>query len=54
MNGHPSPARVFLLAPLFSPAVVCAARRVASLVIARFTYDTMSLPAGAVMLFNRA
>jgi hypothetical protein len=49
-----SEPRVFLLAPLFSPAVLCAARRVASLGVACFTYDTMSLPAGVVMLFNRA
>jgi hypothetical protein len=48
-----SEPRVFLLAPLFSPAVLGAARRVASLGIACFTYETMSLPAGVVMIFNR-
>jgi len=47
-----SEPRVFLIAPRFSPAMLCAVRRVAPLRIACVTYNTAPLPAGAGMFFN--
>jgi hypothetical protein len=47
-----SDPRVFLLAPRFSPVVLCAVRRVMPLRIACFTYHTAPLLAGTGMFFN--
>jgi hypothetical protein len=45
--------RLFLLAPSFSPVMLCAVRRVAPLRIACIAYSTAPLPAGTRMMLSR-
>ncbi len=47
-----SAPRVFLLAPRFSPAVLCASRRLAPLAISCIAYDAAPLLAGTGMVFT--